>query len=245
VTAVEVVPGVNLTAAAAELPVPEVREARVVTPRRAARTPVVTAVEVVPGVHLTAVPTDEALAELPVPDWAAREARAMPPRRAREYLAVRALYAHLVSEVDEGPASPLARTERGAPVVPGRPGLRVSLAHADDVVAVALARGRDVGVDVQDAGLPGPAMLRRCCPGEAGRMAAEPASGGRDFARVWAAQEACVKATGQGIAGRPWRIPVTAAAGTGRWRDLTWTQLQDRGSAFALCCAYADRTEGR
>ncbi|MGW3993679.1 4'-phosphopantetheinyl transferase family protein [Amycolatopsis sp. NPDC004772] len=203
-----------------------------------------TGVEVAPGVHLAATPADAALAELPVPAWAVREARAMAPRRAREYLAVRALYVRLVSEV-EGSAHPLDRTDRGRPVVPGRPDLHVSLAHSDDVVAVALARGRDVGVDVQEAGLPGPAMLRRCCPGEAGRMAAEPASGGRDFARVWAAQEACVKATGQGIAGRPWRIPVTAAAASGRWRDLTWTQLRDRASAFALCCAYADRTEGR
>jgi 4'-phosphopantetheinyl transferase len=239
VTTVEVVREVCLTATPADaaMPVPD----WVGAGRRA---PVGTAVEVAPGVHLTAAPADEALAELPVPDWAEREARAMPPRRAREYLAVRALYVRLMSEVD-GTAGPLSRTERGKPVVPGRSGLRVSLAHSDDVVAVALARGRDVGVDVQDAGLPGPAMLRRCCPGEAGRMAAEPAAGGRDFARVWAAQEACVKATGQGIAGRPWRIPVTAAAPAGRWRDLTWTQLRDRGSTFALCCAYADRTEGR
>ncbi|SFW81417.1 4'-phosphopantetheinyl transferase family protein [Amycolatopsis australiensis] len=202
-----------------------------------------TAVEVAGGVHLAAAPADEALAALPVPEWATREARGLAPRRAREYLAVRALYAHLVTEVDGGPASPLARTARGAPVVPGRPGLRVSLAHSDEVVAVALGRGRAVGVDVQDAGLPGPAMLRRCCPAEAGRMTADPAAGGRDFARVWAAQEACVKATGQGIAGRPWRIPVTAAAVTGRWQDLTWTQLRGRESASALCCAFTDRTE--
>ena len=202
-----------------------------------------TAVEVAEGVHLTAAPADEALATLPVPEWASREARGLAPRRAREYLAVRALYAHLVAEVDGGPVRPLGRTARGAPVVAGRPGLRVSIAHSEDGVAVVLGRGRDVGVDVQEAGLPGPAMLRRCCPAEAGRMTTDPAAGGRDFARVWAAQEACVKATGQGIAGRPWRIPVTSAAVTGRWRDLTWAQLRGRESAFALCCAFTDRTE--
>lgn len=203
------------------------------------------AAEVAEGVFLAASPIADLVSGSAAPEWARRAAEGMPDWRAREYLAVRALYAQLTAEVEETAAPALSSTPRGAPIVSGRPGLKVSLAHSAEMAAVALGRDRDVGVDVHEAGLPGRAMLRKCCPAEADRMAAAPEAGGRDFARVWAAQEACVKATGEGIAGCPWRIPVTAAAETGRWRELTWKQLTSRGSAFALCCAFSGRAEER
>jgi len=100
---------------------------------------------------------------------------------------------------------------------------------------------RRVGVDVQ---LPPPevsdGLLRRCLRDRAGELTALPqAVRAREFAWVWSVQEACVKADGTGIAGRPWSIDVPVRPRSGRWRDLTWLSLRDH-SGIPLSCAFGE-----
>ena len=62
-----------------------------------------------------------------------------------------------------------------------------------------------------------------------------------EFAWVWTVQEACVKAEGTGLAGRPWRIEVPPRPRTGQWGGYRWIPL--RGSTDTpLSCAFWERT---
>lgn len=125
-------------------------------------------------------------------------------------------------------AMPIAAHDGGQPYLPEWPEVGVSLSHDAGTVAAALGRGVPVGVDVQVPVPAPPALLRRCCA-PAVRAALdrlpEPARD-REFAWIWTVQEACVKATGAGLAGRPWAIPVPAGRRTGRWADLRWVSLR-------------------
>ncbi|MFI7513534.1 4'-phosphopantetheinyl transferase family protein [Micromonospora echinofusca] len=125
-------------------------------------------------------------------------------------------------------ATPIAAHDGGQPHLPEWPGVSVSLSHDAGTVAAALGRGVPVGVDVQVPVPAPPALLRRCCA-PAVRTALdrlpEPARD-REFAWIWTVQEACVKATGAGLAGRPWAIAVPAGRRTGRWADLRWVSLR-------------------
>ncbi|MFG1757444.1 4'-phosphopantetheinyl transferase family protein [Micromonospora echinofusca] len=125
-------------------------------------------------------------------------------------------------------ATPIAAHDGGQPHLPEWPEVSVSLSHDAGTVAAALGRGIPVGVDVQVPVPAPPALLRRCCA-PAVRAALdrlpEPARD-REFAWIWTVQEACVKATGAGLAGRPWAIAVPAGRRTGRWADLRWVSLR-------------------
>ncbi|HET6285633.1 MAG TPA: 4'-phosphopantetheinyl transferase superfamily protein [Amycolatopsis sp.] len=203
----------------------------------------ITRTEAADGVHVTVGPIADVLDRLPVPGQAVAEARALPAWRAKEYSAARALLAHALAAWDMD-GTRVEKTAHGKPLLPGRHDVGISLSHSADTVAVAVAPGREVGVDVQEAWLPSPGMMRRCCePGLASDLAvASPAERARRFARIWAAQEACVKATGEGIAGRPWTIPVHPGDRAGTWRALRWRHLRDADSAAAICCAFTERT---
>ncbi|MGW5701171.1 4'-phosphopantetheinyl transferase family protein [Amycolatopsis japonica] len=198
--------------------------------------------EAAEGVHVTVGPIADVLDHLPVPAQAVTEARSLPAWRAKEYSAARALLAHALSTLDID-GTRVGKTAHGKPVLPARRDVGISLSHSADTVAVAVAPGQDVGVDVQEAWLPSPGMMRRCCePRLASDLtAASPPDRARRFARIWAAQEACVKATGEGIAGRPWTIPVHPADRAGVWRALRWLHLRDADSAAAVCCAFTER----
>jgi 4'-phosphopantetheinyl transferase len=58
---------------------------------------------------------------------------------------------------------------------------------------------------------------------------------------VWSVQEACVKATGSGLSGRPWSIDVPPGRGRGRWRAYRWVSFRGQ-SAVPLSCAFLDPT---
>jgi 4'-phosphopantetheinyl transferase len=168
------------------------------------------------------------------------------PARA-ERLAVRALLRRLLAEV-VGPDAARARIATraaGQPYLPDLPGLGISLSHDGGWVAAALGAGHAVGVDVQ---LPAPAsaaLLRRCCAAEVrAELSALPARlRDREFAWIWTAQEACVKATGAGLAGRPWTVPVRRGQRVGRWGAVRWVSLR-RHSAVPLSVAYRASAEG-
>ncbi|MFD8545390.1 4'-phosphopantetheinyl transferase family protein [Streptomyces sp. NPDC059649] len=179
-----------------------------------------------------------------------RRAAALPAWRAREFLAGRGLVRHLLATVRPGPAgAEPARAEivpdrRGKPWLRGHPGIGISVSHSRGVLAAGVARGRALGVDVQH---PEPAVsasfARRLLGAHAGRVTAlPPAAAAEEVAWVWTAQEACVKAAGLGLAGRPWTIDVPPGARSGRWRDHHWLSLRDH-STTPLSCAFA-RTAG-
>lgn len=80
-------------------------------------------------------------------------------------------------------------------------GLEVNLSHSGDLAAVAVSRGRPVGVDVQRSlpRLDAAAMSARYFPAVDARFVAEAgteAERSDRFTRLWARKEACVKAAG-------------------------------------------------
>ena len=147
-----------------------------------------------------------------------------------ERLAARALLRRLLAEVagSDAAAAPLAADARGRPFLAGHPDLGVSLSHSGGWVAAAvLVAGGCVGVDVQVPVLPSDRLLRRCCGAGAARLARlSERRRSAEFAWIWSVQEACVKASGAGISGLPWTIPVRIGQRAGRWRDFAWRALR-------------------
>jgi 4'-phosphopantetheinyl transferase len=158
-------------------------------------------------------------------------AHQVPAPRRTEHLAARALLRRLVAEVAGAGAasSPLGSRPGGRPYLTERPDLSVSISHTGGWVAVAVHPGGAVGIDAQRPVSVGDGLLRRCCTPSARTELAGLPDGARDteFAWIWAVQEACVKATGAGIAGRPWTIPVEVGQRDGRWRAVHWWALRD------------------
>jgi 4'-phosphopantetheinyl transferase len=166
-----------------------------------------------PGRHTTAADRDRA-ADLP-------------ERRAAEYLEGRALLRWLLGRV-LGPRSAGAAigvTSTGKPVLDNDIG--VSVSHSARVLAAAVAPDRAVGVDVQEHVLPTPGLLTRCCREEdlAAVAALAPAERARVFTALWVVQEACLKASGEGVRFRPGRVPVRPGHRRGAWRDFRWQLL--------------------
>jgi 4'-phosphopantetheinyl transferase len=109
----------------------------------------------------------------------------------------------------------------------GARALRFSLSHSGSVAAYALARGRDVGIDIEEI-RPGGAEVeiasRYFSPGEADAVAAATgAERDRLFYRCWTRREARLKAEGLGLLSSGPSCPgrASSAAGpAGRWRAL-------------------------
>lgn len=198
-------------------------------------------VAVANGVYAALAPIATLASETPAP-CDRRLAARVPASRADEHLASRALLRRLLAEAAGAGAArePLSARPSGQPHLPGRPDLAVSLSHADGWVAAAVhLRGGSVGVDVQPPVPFSAAFVGRCCSEEARARLAELRPDERDLevAWIWSAQEACVKATGVGLAGRPWTIPVRPGQRCGRWSVVRWTGLRLRGQP-PVSCAY-------
>jgi 4'-phosphopantetheinyl transferase len=199
-------------------------------------------VEVAPGVVIAVGATAGVLART-APDPADRASAAgLPPWRAEERVAARTLLRRLLAEVCGGTVAraALAAEPGGRPVLPGYPGIGISLSHDAGAVAAAVGLAHRVGVDVQGRVPVSAALLRRCCaPEVAARIAAMPAPrGAAAFAAVWAVQEACVKAAGTGLAGRPWTVPVGYRHRHGTWQAYRW-RLYTPAARPPVACAYA------
>ncbi len=204
--------------------------------------------EVASGVWL-AVAATEALAPGAHRDDVA-QSRGMPPWRAREFCAGRGLVRSLLARaavagtgggVRPAPDVRIVRDAEGRPLLEGHAAVHLSVSHDAGTVAAAVAFGRPVGVDVQHPdGRIGAGLARRCLRSGAARLNALPAvEAARELAWVWTAQEACVKAAGQGLAGRPWEIDVPLGARQGRWRQYRWLSLRDL-VATPLSCAFPE-----
>ncbi|MER7083461.1 4'-phosphopantetheinyl transferase [Saccharopolyspora kobensis] len=169
----------------------------------------------------------------------------MPAWRAREFLAGRSLLRSMLRELyPEAAELEVTASGNGKPHLLGAQGLGVSVSHDSGVVAVCVAPGREVGVDVQ-----GPpeklerALVRRCLRAYTDEVMQLPsARRALEFAWVWTVQEACVKATGEGIGGRPWAIDVPPGASTGSWGSYRWVSLRG-ASEVPLSCAFGPAGE--
>jgi 4'-phosphopantetheinyl transferase len=126
------------------------------------------------------------------------------------------------------PESVVVRTEPGGrPVVADRSRTHVTVSHSATVRAVAVVDDAEVGIDVESTIRPEPAFLRRCCSREDREALAVGLleDRARALTVIWTVQEACVKATGEGLRGRPGRVRVPPGRHRGRWRDLLWSVL--------------------
>jgi 4'-phosphopantetheinyl transferase len=129
-----------------------------------------------------------------------------PADRAR-FVVARALLALLLrEELDYRPAVlELALTDKGRPHLADFPAVHFSISHAGDWVAVALAAGARVGVDVEslDRRLDlDPLAERIFDPADLARFRALPDSDRtRAFFRAWTGKEAVLKAKGLGLFG--------------------------------------------
>ncbi|WP_329223598.1 4-phosphopantetheinyl transferase [Streptomyces sp. NBC_01485] len=172
---------------------------------------------------------------------------ALPEWRAAEFLAGRGLLRELLAAVRPRLADRDVVTDvRGKPRLRGRPGVGVSVSHSRGTVAVAVAVGRELGVDVQQPRETVSATLTRRLLGEHARDLTGLSAAGvaREAAWVWTAQEACVKAGGEGLRGRPWSIDVPQGARAGHWGDYRWVSLREH-SAIPLSCAFGRRSTAR
>ncbi|TDP90597.1 4'-phosphopantetheinyl transferase family protein [Labedaea rhizosphaerae] len=171
----------------------------------------------------------------------------MRPHRAREFLAgrdlLRATLAHLFPRAAD---AEVASRTGGKPYLRGHPGVGISVSHDAGVAAVGVALGKEIGVDVQrpDRSVR-PGLLRRCLGRHADAVAAlSTRDAAMELAWVWTVQEACVKATGAGLAGRPWAIEVVPGHSSGQWPRGRWVSLRDR-SRIPFSCAFSTDQPGR
>ncbi|MFF2809817.1 4'-phosphopantetheinyl transferase family protein [Streptomyces sp. NPDC058000] len=171
-----------------------------------------------------------------------RRAATLPEWRVREFLAGRGLLRELLAAVRPDLAdADITADPRGKPALHGHPGIGISVSHTEGGTAAGVAVGRALGVDLQrPTAHVSPSLPRRLLPDHARDLAALPPERvAEEVAWVWTAQEACVKASGAGLAGRPWTIPVPPGARSGHWAGYRWTTLRDR-SALPLSCAFTD-----
>lgn len=127
--------------------------------------------------------------------------------------------------------------------------LRFNLAHSGDLMAVAIAWDREVGIDVEHRHEFGPgdldAMIGLFFPQQSKRLSALPhARRLSEFHRLWVRQEALLKARGSGFAPAPqarWNMAVrdidvgpglfAAVAVEGGVNRVRITQYQERAAA--------------
>ena len=168
------------------------------------------------------------------------QAARRPRARAREFLAGRALLRDLLRATGAAGADlPVVAGENGKPRLAGAPSVGITISHDGGHVAAAVAVDREVGVDLQ---MPprhvSAAMIRRCAPRDAhALMALPPAALGWEFAWIWTAQEACVKADGSGVGGRPWTVDVPLGTASGGWRGTSWRCLRLQ-APYPISCAW-------
>ena len=160
--------------------------------------------------------------------------------RAEEFLAGRALLRELLAEVvPQAADGRVSLGPNGKPFLADRPDIGVSVAHDEGHFAACVSLGRAVGIDIQqpvrdlDAG-----VIRRCVRHGLESLNSLPTDErSLEFAWIWTAQEACVKAEGSGLAGGPWTVDVGLKQTTGTWKGFEWRSLRER-SDTPLSCAW-------
>ena len=181
--------------------------------------------------------------------WRTRVAR--PPRgvpRSHDPI-VRAILGPIVAASPD--ALKFERGPRGKPRlvhVSGRPDLRFNVSHSGEWLVVAVAVGGEVGVDVQEVGSRGRSIdgiARFCTPAETSLLDSHSLTERPEvLARLWAAKEAVLKATGEGVDRSLRELDVSAAVQGGNTvikrppygeaRPRAWTLMPvETGAGYA------------
>lgn len=95
----------------------------------------------------------------------------------------------------------LEHDSNGAPYLPQRPGLHVSISHCRTAVAVAVSSRHRVGIDIERRRRTDPGLMQRVCTSDeadAVRTSDDPAMA---FLQLWTRKEAVLKCRGTGIRG--------------------------------------------
>lgn len=89
----------------------------------------------------------------------------------------------------------------GAPYLPSRPGVGVSVSHCRAAVAVALCEGGRVGIDVESRRRVSPSLMERVCTADELAVLDAAADRTMAFLQLWTRKEAVLKMRGTGIRG--------------------------------------------
>lgn len=198
-----------------------------------------TVVEVADGAWVASAPMEGVSPSSHPADLAA--SAAMIPRRAGEFLAGRGLLRVVLERVGPCAASAVvAARADGKPYLREHAGVGISVSHDGGMAAVCVAVGKEVGVDIQHPDeVVRTGLLRRCLGRHADAVTAlSTQDAATELAWVWSVQESCVKATGAGLAGRPWTIDVPPGRLSGRWHSGRWISLRGH-SPIPLSCAFS------
>lgn len=138
-------------------------------------------------------------------DERARAARFVRDADRRRYVLAHAAF-RAIAGAATGVAPAAVRWElgpAGKPSIAGAPSLGISLSHSGERALVALARGRDVGVDLEEMRAIDVLEVARTTFSPAELAAVRARDGDRlaAFYRVWVRKEALVKARGDGLGG--------------------------------------------
>lgn len=91
--------------------------------------------------------------------------------------------------------------EQGAPYLPSRPGLYISISHCRRAVAVAVSDRGPVGIDVECRRRVGGGLVERVCTPEEQQIIRDAADPEMAFLRFWTRKEAVLKCRRTGIKG--------------------------------------------
>lgn len=135
------------------------------------------------------------------------------PRQASLFLLGRFLLRHwLGRRLEQDPAGIDIRIDAGGKPAPADPDWHFSISHSGDWLALALARGAEIGLDLECRQLDPPRiqrLARRYFSRAEQHWLAQSPDPAQDFLRLWTVKEAVLKAEGGGIANNLQRV---------RWR---------------------------
>ncbi len=156
--------------------------------------------ELPPGViHVWRVPLDREVDPAVLDDAErARAARFRVGAARRRFVASHSVLRRILEDYAGAPVR-FGRGEFGKPYIPGS-AIRFSLSHSGDLALIAVSRGAEVGVDIEQirSEFDAAGIARRFFPPqEAAAVAADPGC----FFRLWTRREACLKLLGTGLAG--------------------------------------------
>ncbi len=138
-------------------------------------------------------------------------------------------------------AVPLRTAAKGKPEIGERSDLRFSVSHSEELALYALARGREVGIDVERLRpLPEAERIaeRYFAPEErAALRAVPPDDRAAAFFRLWTRKEAYAKATGEGVFAGLAELVGTAGANPAGFTIVDLDLLPERGYIGALAVA--------
>ena len=109
--------------------------------------------------------------------------------------------AHELLEQLVGEAVTVEHDDKGAPWLPERPELSVSISHCRAAVAVAVSSKGRVGIDVESRRRIGDGLMERVCTAEELVMVRAAADPVMAFLQSWTRKEAVLKMRGTGIQG--------------------------------------------